>query len=133
MARQFEAFRRARLEAVNTRYADHLAKGFTVEFDGQAETLQCRSDVDRCNWLAMHSMCMEAISAGMGDELIPVGFRCTSNRSYAVTFSEALGVLQGLRTWAAMAQANWWRLKDAVRDCTSREALKDIDLDEGWP
>jgi len=126
-------FRKRFLAKVNARYAAFLAPGFPVPEFGEGETLQISREVDRTNWLGMHSMCLEAISAGFGEAPVPLGFRCTSNRSFVVTFNEALSILQGLRTWAALAQANWWRLKDAVRSAETLDELNALDLDEGWP
>ncbi|MCR5876927.1 hypothetical protein [Phenylobacterium sp. J367] len=78
-------------------------------------------------------MCVEAEAIGLGDEPIPIGFRATSNRSFVVSFSEASLILRALRAWAAVAQANWWRMKDLVRSAETRADLDAIDLDAGWP
>lgn len=117
-------------------YAAVLARGFATEdFDGQPEpeTLQCRNEHDRTNWLVLMGLCEEAIAGGLGDQLIPVPIRCTSNRMYVVSFDDCLARLRVLRTQAAVAQANWWRLKDAARAVHDWRALEDLDLTEGWP
>lgn len=133
MAQPFEAYRARRLGEVNTRYAEFIAQGFPATLGGIPETLQCATNLDRTNWLTLLGICVEAIGGGLGNEQIPVAIRCTSNRSYAMTFTEAAALVRAIRSWAAAAQANWWRLKDAVRDCPGREELNLIDLEEGWP
>ena len=118
---------------VNQRYEAFLAAGFPVTFEGVAETLQCRNELDRTNWLTLMGLCEEAIAAEAGDAPIAIPFRTTSNRFYVVSYSEALAILKDLRAWAASAQANWWRLKDEVRDAPTRQALFAIDMEAGWP
>lgn len=128
------AYRNGPLLKVNARYDAFLAAGFPVTLEGNAETLQCRNELDRTNWLTLIGICQEAITAEFGDYPIPEpGLRCTSNTNYLPTFAETLELLKALRAWAAAAQGNWWRLKDAVRDAPTRQALFAIDLDEGWP
>lgn len=122
------------LERVNARYEEFLAVGFPVTLDGDAETLQLGRDVDRTNWLTLLGICYEAISAGFGEEPIPEpGIRTTANRNYVITFDEAAQIIRDLRAWGLAAWANWGRLKDAVRDAPTRQALQSIDLEEGWP
>ncbi|RAK52136.1 hypothetical protein DJ018_13350 [Phenylobacterium deserti] len=137
MPQPFEAFRRRKLAEVNAAYAEYLAKGFpTAPFEGEPEpeTLQCRHDTDRTNWISLQIACFATRDAGLEGELIPApGIRCTSNRMYRITYGDALARLWVLFDQANAAQANFWRLKDAVRDCPTRQALNDIDLSEGWP
>lgn len=122
------------LERLDARYEAFLAVGFPVTLEGNAETLQVSRDVDRTNWLTLLGICDEAFFAGAGDYPIPApGLRCTSNTNYLVTFNEAAVIIRDIRAWAAAAQANWWRLKDAARAAPTREDLQSIDLDEGWP
>lgn len=127
------SFRARRLEEAVRAYADFLAGGFPVTFEGTAETLQCATVLDRSNWLTLIGICEEAIAAGAGDLDIPVAIRCTSNRSYTLTFADTLALLKNLRNWAAGAQANSFRLKDLVAAAETGEALNDIDLTQGWP
>jgi hypothetical protein len=90
--------------------------------------------VDRSNWLGLKDSCDDAVVAGLGDELLQEpGIRCTSNRFVRPTYAECLTIMRELRAWYGAAQANLWRLKDAVDACPSREALGDIDLGAGWP
>lgn len=129
-------WREGRLAQVNAHYAAYLAAGFpTAEFDAQPEpeTLQCRDELDRTNWLGLLMKCQAKIAMGRGEEPCDPPIRCTSNRMYAVSHEEAQARMYGLLDQVGQAQANWWRLKDAVRDCPSREALSLIDLEEGWP
>jgi hypothetical protein len=135
-SRPFEAYRARRVEQVNRRYDAYLAAGFpTADFDGQPEpeTLQCRHELDRTNWLGLLIKCLAARDAGAGDVPMDPPIRCTSNRMYAVTYTDALARMFVLLDQAGAAQANWWRLKDLVRDCERREDLARIDLEEGWP
>jgi hypothetical protein len=135
MLRPFEAYRARRISEVNARYDAVLAQGFaTADFGDQPEpeTLQCRGELDRTNWLGLTLKAQAMISAGLGDEPCSPPIRCTSNRMYAVTYTDALARMFDLLDRVGRAQANWWRLKDAVRDCPTREGLNDIDLEEGW-
>jgi hypothetical protein len=137
MPRPFEAHRRARLAEVNAKYDAVLAAGFmTADFEDQpeAERLQCRTELDRTNWLGLVVKCQFAIAMDLGDVLeAGTVLRCTSNRMYAITANNALSRMVVLLNQADLAQRNWWRLKDAVRDCARREDLALIDLGEGWP
>lgn len=126
------SFRPRKLEEVNATYAAFLAGGFPVDFEGNAETLQC-GDGDQTKWLIFLGACEEAIAAGFGDQPIPIPIRCTSNNSYVVTFSEAGQIVRDMRAWGFLAQANCWRLKDEVAAAETGEALNAVDLTEGWP
>lgn len=135
-ARPIGALISRKIGEIDRRYAAVLASGFpTSEFEGQPapETLQCRNEHDRTNWLTLMGLCGEAVLAGFGDELIPVPIRCTSNRMYVVSFEDCLERLRVLRSQAAAAQANWWRLKDVARSVSDWRELERLDLDEGWP
>lgn len=127
------SFRPRKLEEVNRAYADFLAGGFPATFEGNAETLQCATVLDRSNWLTLIGVCEEAIAAGGGDLVCPLALRCTSNRSYTLTFAQILDLMKALRTWAAAAQGNNFRMKDLVSVAETGEALNAIDLSEGWP
>jgi hypothetical protein len=118
---------------IDPTYEAFLAGGYPLE-DYPGETLQCRTELDRTNWLALKDICAEAVGAGFGDADIPEpGIRCTSNLFVRPTFAETLALMQALRTWAMAAQANWWRLKDLARSAATRESLEAIDLTQGWP
>lgn len=132
-ARPFEAYRQGKLDALERVYADHLAAGYPVTFEGNTETLQVSRDTDRTNWLSLLGMCGEAITAGAGGQPIPLDVRCTSNATYSLTYADAAQTVRDLRTWCALAMGNWWRLKDLIRAAPTRDALNDIDLEEGWP
>lgn len=122
-----------RILDVNAAYEAFLAVGFPLE-DHPGETLQCRNELDRTNWLTLKDICAEALAADLGDELIPAsGIRCTSNAFIRPTYAETLALMQALRAWAMAAQANWWRLKDACRTVATRADLEAINLAEGWP
>lgn len=130
------SFRPRKLEEVNWAYDAVLAAGFaTADFDGQPEpeTLQCRNELDRTNWIGLILKCQFAMSQGGSDLPIDPPIRCTSNRMYAVSYAEAFGRMLALLQVVGDAQANWWRLKDLVASAESGEALNAIDLTEGWP
>lgn len=134
--RPFEGYRARKVLEIDARYQAFLAQGFdTADFEGQPEpeTLQCRNEYDRTNWLGLVVKCQAAIVLGAGDLTMDIPIRCTSNRNYFVTYNDALGRMFGLLQLVAQAQANWWRLKDAARACERRSDLAQIDLDEGWP
>jgi hypothetical protein len=126
-------FRARKLEEVNRAYAEFLAGGFPCVLEGVAETLQCRNELDRTNWLTLIGICNEAIDQGAGDLPIPAPIRCTSNRFYALSFNDTLELMKALRAWAAAAQGNNWRMKDLVASAESNEDLRAVDLTEGWP
>jgi hypothetical protein len=126
-------WRDGKLDELDRIYAAHLDAGFPVTFEGVAETLQVSRDVDRTNWLSLLGMCDEAEKAGAGAQPIPLDIRCTSNRTYSLTYAAAGQTIRDLRAWCAVAMGNWWRLKDLIRACPTRDALNAIDLEEGWP
>lgn len=126
-------WRKGKLAQVNARYDGFLAQGYPLA-DYPGETIQCRNELDRTNWIELRDSCREAFDAGGGEDLIPEpGIRCTSNRYVRPTVNETLNILAWLKAYAWMSQANWWRLKDAVRDAETLAELNGLDLDEGWP
>lgn len=138
MSRPF--FRDRRLEEVNAAYDAYLQQGFpTADFPDQPEpeTLQCRDELDRTNWLGLIVECQVAIATdpqnAPGANIPDPGLRCTSNRMYVVTYAEAMSRMFSLLGMVQQAQANWWRLKDLVRSAATSEELNAIDLTEGWP
>jgi hypothetical protein len=138
----FEGARARRLADVNAKYAEVLSAGFptaTLTNQPEAETLQCRNELDRTNWLGLVVKCQYAISLGAGDVLAAgTVIRCTSNRMYALTPNEAYGRMLALLNQADIAQRNWWRLKDLVRAVEADRPtdgarfLAAIDLEAGW-
>lgn len=135
------------LERINTRYDLFLAGGYPLA-DYAPETIQCRNELDRTNWIELRDMCRQAVADErafygametplpdvIGDYPIPApGIRCTSNAYIVPTVAETLSMLDLMRDWAKAAQENWWVLKDAARTAPTREALASIDLGEGWP
>jgi hypothetical protein len=132
------------IERINAHYEAYLGQGFpTADFDGQPEpeTLQCRNELDRTNWIgllikaqavAVIASQTEDPDAVMAQPCDPP-IRCSSNRMYRPAWSSVLARMYALLDQAATAQANWWRLKDAARSAETREALQGLDLDEGWP
>lgn len=122
-----------RVEEATRAYRTHIESGFPVVFEGVPEVLQCASDTDKTNWLIFLGACQEAVIAKHGDDDVPIPLRCTSNRSYVITFAEAVALILNMRTWGLTAQANLWRLKDEIAAAETGEALNAIDVTEGWP
>lgn len=136
------AYRRGRLEIVNQNYAAFLARGFpTATFDGEPEpeTLQCRNELDRTNWLGLLAKCNEIQRVSVETEqpelmdLPGARLRCSSNRMYDVSFASAKDRMLVLLSQAEAAQVNWWALKDSVRAAETRQDLFALDLNAGWP
>lgn len=131
--RDFPHTRERRVLRINARYEAFLAAGFPLA-DYPGETLQCRNELDRTNWLALKDICDEALVAELGDELIPApGIRCTSNEFIRPTYAATWAMMRDLRAWVLAAQANWWRLKDEARTVATPQALEALDLEAGWP
>lgn len=137
----FDGLRARRLAEVNARYAEVLGAGFpTAALAGEPapETLQCRNELDRTNWIGLLLKCQAAIAQGAGLLVMDIPIRTTANRNYFVTYNDAQARMFVLLQQAAVAQANWWRLKDAVRAVeaeTRADAarfLQAIDLNAGW-
>lgn len=122
-----------RIMEINAEYERRLALGFPVVLGGSDETLQVARDVDWRNWLVFLGICDEAVLAGVGDQPAGMPIRTTLNHNYVVTYDEGAQIVRGLRTWGALAQANWWALKDAARAATTAEALNAVDITQGWP
>lgn len=133
---------------IDPRYETFLASGVPL-VDYPGETLQCRNELDRTNWMELRDLCREAIAAekayyaanelpdpvdGWGAGLITEpGIRTTSNAYIRPTVAATLAILATITTWAFAGQANWWRMKDEARACTTPAALEAIDLEQGWP
>jgi hypothetical protein len=127
------ATRERTVSRINARYLAHLAVGFPVTLEGNAETLQVAREVDGINWLTVKGLCEEGILAGLGDEPGLMFLQATSNARYVMTFNEALAIIRDLRAWGLEAWANWNRLKDLARAARFSADLEAIDLEEGWP
>jgi hypothetical protein len=125
--------RNRRVGQINARYLAHLAVGYPVTLEGNAETLQVAREVDGINWLTVKGICEEGILAGLGDEPGLMFLQATSNARYVMTFNEALAIIRDLRAWGLVAWANWNRLKDLARSARFSTDLEAIDLEEGWP
>lgn len=135
--------RERRIKDADEAYEAYLARGFpTAPFPGQlaVETLQCRNELDRTNWLALLALCNAQQRAAdladdqtLMDQTVPFPIRATSNRMYEVTYASARSRMFALLAQAAAAQANWWRLKDECRSATTAAALEAIDMKAGWP
>ena len=134
-------------ERINARYEAFLAAGYPLA-DFAPETIQCRNELDRTNWIELRDMCRKAVADELafyqamdlpipdvpGDYPLPApGIRCTSNNYIAPTVAQTLTILDLMRDWAKAAQENWWALKDAAQAAPTRDALQSIDLEEGWP
>ena len=137
-----------RIIAIDARYNAFLSGGVPLA-DYPGETLQCRNELDRTNWMELRDLCRQAIEAekayyaannlpdpeaGWGAGLITApGIRTTSNAYIQPTVAATLAILASITTWAFAGQANWWRMKDEARACTTREALEAVNLETGWP
>ena len=137
-----------RIIAIDARYLTFLGSGVPLaNYPGL--TLQCRNELDRTNWMELRDLCRQAIAAekayyaannlpdpqaGWGAGLITVpGIRTTSNAYIRPSVAGTLAILATVTTWAFDGQANWWRMKDQARACTTPEALEAINLETGWP
>lgn len=126
-------FTARRLAEADAAYAAFVGGGFPVAL-GQGETLQCGSEAEQAKWLIFKSACDDAIRAGaLPADPAPIPIRCTSNTNYAVTYGQALQIIADMTVWGFAAQANVWRLKDAISAAASNDELRAIDLTEGWP
>lgn len=123
----------ARLAAVASEYGVRIAVGYPVTLEGVEETLQCRNNEDRTNWLALLDACREAVADGHGAVPIQPPLRCTSNREYALTCADTIPLLKGVRAWAGDLLKNRWTLSDQIRAAETVEALDAIDITIGWP
>lgn len=127
-------YRARTLERVNAAYAAHLDRGMEL-LGYPGETIQCRNELDRTNWLGLQDICRDAIAADLGDVPIPEpGIRCTSNRFIRPTYAETAYLMRQVRDYAMTSQAVWWGLKDAVKTASTLDALQAIEdgLGEAW-
>lgn len=131
--RPFEAIRARKLAEITAYYEGYLSGGYPLTLYGEAETLQVARETDRTNWLTLLGICDEAVAGGLGDEMIPVPLRCTSNNQYFMTFAQCGQIVRDLRAWGAAAQFNWWSLKDEARAVKERDNLNLIDITAGYP
>lgn len=132
----YSPLRDRRVLEITQAYDAVLEAGFaTADLAGQPEpeTLQCRNELDRTNWIGLVIKCEAAIALGAGDVPLDIPIRCTSNRMYVVTYNDALGRMFALLNQVAQAQQNWWRLKDEARAAEHRGDLDLIDVTVGWP
>lgn len=120
-----------RINQVRAKYEELLDAGFPHNFGTEEEpvweTLQCRHELDRTNWLALKDACLDAVMAGMGDQVAALPIRCTSNNMYYKTYNEIIQILAALRGWAAMLQGIEWAKKDAIRSAATIAEVEAID------
>jgi hypothetical protein len=127
------ATRERTVSRINARYLAHLAVGYPVTLEGNAETLQVAREVDGINWLIVARRAEKAILAGLGDVPGLAFLQTTSNARYEMTCNEAVVLLDALEQWGIDAWDNWNRLKNLARAARFSADLEAIDLEEGWP
>lgn len=135
------------IEKADRAYEHYLAKGMPLA-DYPGETIQCRNELDRTNWLGLTKLCEKAIAdekayyeaqnqtppALLGDYPIAApGIRCTSNAFIRPTVAQTLVLMDQVLNYALAAQAYWWGLKDTVRECKTVADLEAVDMTGGWP
>ena len=123
----------SRLRDASTVYAANLAAGYPVTLGGNAETLQCRNDHDRTNWLGLLIGAQTAVALGQGAADYPIKLRCTSNAEYTVTNDAAVLLMLGLLNWAGATMAAYWAVKDAITEAGNTPTLNAVNLEAGYP
>lgn len=123
----------AKLSAAAAAYEEKLAVGFPVTLGGNDETLQCRNEHDRTNWLGLLMGAQIAVAAGQGASAYPVKIRCTSNAEYQVTNAQAVAHMLGLLGWAGAMLAAYWSVKDSIKDATNSASVDAVDVTAGYP
>lgn len=118
---------------INRAYDAHLAIGFPVVLEGNAESLQLVTERDRTNWLTVLGICNDAMAAEMGDVPMGAPIICTSGAEYVLTFAQCGYMIREMRSWGIAADANWRRLLREAQTVTTRADLEAIDLTQGWP
>lgn len=114
-------------------YQTNLAVGFPVTLGGNAETLQCRNEHDRTNWLGLLAGAQAGVAAGAGAANYPIKIRATSNAEYTVTNAEAVSLMFGILGWAGGVLAAYWAVKDAITEAGNTPTLNAVDIEAGYP
>lgn len=96
------------------------------------KVLQIRDERDITNWLTAKDIYRDAIAAGQG-AVVAAEFRTASNETFALSFDEAVTVLNGLRAHGLALLQNSWALKDLIAEAADQAALDAIDITTGWP
>ena len=121
-----------KLAQLEVAYNAALAVGYPKAFGGVAETLQCRNDHDRTNWLGLIEKCKVVMGQGGGELPIDPPLRCTSNRKYAVTHAEAYVIMLEILNWVAGVMAVNWTYKDDIEAAATNAELDAINVELGW-
>lgn len=127
------ALKSAKLESAANTYAAKLAIGYPVTLGGNAETLQCRNEHDRTNWLGLLAGAQAGVAAGAGAANYPIKIRATSNAEYTVTNAEAVSLMFGILGWAGGVLAAYWAVKDAITEAGNTPTLNAVDIEAGYP
>jgi len=128
--------RRRRVDEINAHYLAHVAIGFPITLEGNAETLQTAREVDGINWLTVKGLYEEAVLAGLGDEPGIAFLQTTSNARYYMTPNQALAIIRDLRAWSIAVWDRWNTLKNAARDpaqTPTAASLEMLNIEQGWP
>lgn len=123
----------AKLSLAAATYEEKLAVGYPVTLGGNDETLQCRNEHDRTNWLGLLIGAQTAVGLGAGASAYPVKIRCTSNAEYSVTNTEAVALMLGLLGWAGTMLAAYWAVKDSIKDAPNGASVDAVDVSAGYP
>lgn len=122
-------------EQIEARAQQAFLAGFTVPTGKLAgETLQCRDNEDRSNWLASALRYAGHVQVGDG-ATEGATFRTASNATITCSYAEGYGAIMALGDWGAEIMARAWALKDAAAAAGDIAALDAVlaDLDNGWP
>lgn len=122
----------AKRQAVETEYATRLAIGFPLP-GHPGQTLQCRTDHDRTNWIGLMLKCQMMVAAGAGAQPCDMPLRTTANLGVQFTYAETLQIMLAILQWSAAMLGARWALKDACDTAATAEDLAAIDLSSGWP
>lgn len=131
---ELKASKRLELQAVyDTKLAVGFPHTFTVNGETFEETLQCRNEHDRTNWIGLLLKCQMALSMGAGEAPCELPLRVTSNANYQLTYNETFTLMVALLGWAAAMLGASFAHKDAIDGAADAAALAAIDLEAGWP
>lgn len=129
----FELLKLKKRKAVEARMHQVYEEGFLLtEGTLTGQVLQTGTLEDKTNWLTARTLYAEAVAQGQGD-VEQAYFRTKDNLTFALSFSEAVNVLDKMATWGSQVIAFAWGLKDSIALADSEESLNALDIYNGWP
>jgi hypothetical protein len=125
-----EQIKNEKRDAIDTLRAAKERAGYSFTLNNQTHVLQTRNERDLLNWTAVYTSSLAAMIGGQGGASVTI--RTEADDNLTVTATQAVGIINGLRSYGGALYAASWAHKDAVDALTTAQAVFGYDISAGW-